>query len=163
MIEFITAYLGLGSNLGDRQLMIESAFKALDHVENIKLVSTSHLHETEPIGPGMQGLYLNAAIKIQTTLRPRQLLETILEIERSLGRDRAQEERWGPRTLDIDLLLYGDLVLDEQGLQIPHPMMQERGFVLIPLAEIAAQTRHPILNQSIQEMVDRLAIKLKGE
>ncbi|MCZ6835053.1 MAG: 2-amino-4-hydroxy-6-hydroxymethyldihydropteridine diphosphokinase [Planctomycetota bacterium] len=163
MNEPIVAYLGLGSNLDDRAMMIESAYDELAKTNGIELIQTSRLYETDPVGPGSQGQYLNAAAHLRTMLSPRELLEAILAIELSNGRDRAREERWGPRTLDIDLLLYGNRRIDEPGLQVPHPRMADRGFVLIPLAEIAPQVRHPILDLTIQELKDRLAIESCGK
>ena len=163
MSESVIAHLGLGSNLGDRQAMIESAYEALARVPGIKLLQTSRLHETDPVGPGVQGRYLNAAAAIETTLSPRELLDAILSIERERGRNRASERRWGPRTLDIDLLLFGERIIDDPGLQVPHPRMPDRGFVLVPLAQIAPDVRHPGLNLTIQELCDRLPIEATRE
>ncbi len=108
----------------------------------------SRLIETDPQGPPGQERYLNGAVAIDTALPPRGLLEALLAIEAALGRDRASEPRWGSRTLDLDLLLYGDLVLDQEGLRVPHPRLHERAFVLAPLAEIAPEAVHPVLRQT---------------
>ena len=124
-----TAYIGLGSNLGDRQSTIEAAISALPGV-----VAVSRLRETEPVGVLDQPPFLNAAAALETTLSPRELLGTLLAIERELGRER--RERWGPRTIDLDLLLYGDAVVEEPGLTVPHPRLHERHFALEPLHEL---------------------------
>lgn len=129
------AYLGLGSNLGDREALLRAAITALDATPNVRVTAISSLYETPPWGPVPQGPYLNACIALDTTLSPRELLTLCLAIERDHGRERAI--RWGPRTLDIDVLLYGDESIDEEGLIVPHPRMTERAFVLVPLGEIA--------------------------
>ena len=131
------AYLGLGSNLGDREAMLRAAIAALDATPGVRVTAVSSLYETPPWGPVPQGPYLNACVALDTTLSPRELLRLCLAIERDHGRERAV--RWGPRTLDIDLLLYGDETIDEEGLMVPHPRMTERAFVLVPMAEIAPE------------------------
>lgn len=131
------AYLGLGGNLGDREAMLRAAIAALDATPDVRVTAVSSLYETPPWGPVPQGPYLNACVALDTTLSPRELLTLCLAIERDHGRERAI--RWGPRTLDIDVLLYGDEAIDEEGLIVPHPRMTERAFVLVPLAEIAPE------------------------
>jgi 2-amino-4-hydroxy-6-hydroxymethyldihydropteridine diphosphokinase len=132
----VIAFIGMGSNLGDRAATIGAAIDALDAVEGIGVLRTSSLHESSPVGgPAGQGPYLNAAVKVETTLPPRELLGVLQGIERDSGRVRA--ERWGERTLDLDLLLHGDSVIDEPGLVVPHPRMVVRRFVLAPLAEVS--------------------------
>ena len=123
------ANVGLGSNLGDREQTIRAAAAALPGV-----VAISKLRETEPVGVTDQPAFLNGAARLDTELSPRELLDALLEIERGLGRER--RERWGPRTIDLDLLLYGDESVDEPGLTVPHPSLHERAFVLEPLAEL---------------------------
>jgi 2-amino-4-hydroxy-6-hydroxymethyldihydropteridine diphosphokinase len=123
------AYVGLGSNLGDREATIRAAVAALPGV-----VALSELRETEPVGLVDQPLFLNGAARLETELSARQLLDELLAIERELGRER--RERWGPRTIDLDLLLYGDEIVDEPGLSVPHPRLHERRFALEPLAEL---------------------------
>lgn len=152
----VTAALGLGSNLGDRRATLEAGLAAINNLRGTSTLRTSPFLETDPVGSIPQPRYLNAAAIIQTTLPPRALLDHLLVIERSLGRDRAKEQRWGPRTLDIDLLLYGDLILNEPGLTIPHPRLHERGFVLLPLATIAPDLRVPTLSATIRELANRL-------
>ncbi len=153
-----TAYIGLGSNLGDRRQILQSALDALGGQEGIQLVAVSRLIETEPEGPPDQGRYLNGAATILTRLSPRELLRAMLEIEATHGRDRSTETRWGPRRLDLDLLMYEDQIIDEPGLVIPHPRLHQRTFVLGPLAQIAPDTVHPVLGVTIQTLHDeRLA------
>lgn len=129
-------HLALGSNLGDRAANLAAARDALAQGA-VAIARASSVYETAPWGPGPQGPYLNQVLCGTTRLAPRDLLARLLDIERALGRDRAQAERFGPRVIDLDILLYDDLALDEPALQIPHPRMLERAFVLVPLAEIA--------------------------
>ena len=133
----VRAYVGLGANLGDREDTIRRAVALVDELAGVDVVSVSSLRETEPWGPVEQPRYLNGAVAVETDLPPRELLDALLEIERRLGRARDDEERWGARTIDLDLLLYADLVLDEPGLDVPHPRLHERRFALEPLAELA--------------------------
>ncbi len=134
------AYIGLGSNLGDRE---DNLRAALERLAEFGRVRVSSLRETEPVGVTDQPRFLNAAAELVTELSPQDLLARLLEIERELGRDRARERRWGPRTIDLDLLLYGDQVLDEPGLTVPHPRLDERRFVLEPLHELAPELSLP--------------------
>jgi 2-amino-4-hydroxy-6-hydroxymethyldihydropteridine diphosphokinase len=126
------AYVGLGANLGDREETIRAAVAELPDV-----VAVSPLRETDPVGVADQPQFLNGVAALETELAPRELLDVLLAVERRLGRER--RERWGPRTIDLDLLLYGDEVIDEDGLKIPHPRLHERRFVLEPLADLAPQ------------------------
>jgi 2-amino-4-hydroxy-6-hydroxymethyldihydropteridine diphosphokinase len=128
------AYVGLGSNLGDREAALEEAIALLRGHPDIEVVAVSTLRETEPWGPVEQPSYLNGAAAIDTRLQPRELLGVLLDVERLLGRVRA--ERFGPRTIDLDLLLYGEVVVDEPGLEVPHPRLPERAFALEPLREL---------------------------
>ena len=130
------AYVGLGANLGDREGAIRAALAVLDARPDVAVVAVSTLHETDPVGYLDQPRFLNGAAAIETVLSPRGLLENLLTVERRLGRVRGQGPRFGPRTIDLDLLLHGDEVIDEPGLQIPHPRLQERRFALEPLAEL---------------------------
>jgi 2-amino-4-hydroxy-6-hydroxymethyldihydropteridine diphosphokinase len=133
------AFLGLGSNQGDRAALLAEALGRLDRAAGIRVTAVSSVYATAPVGVLDQPEFLNLAAEVRTTLGPRQLLAACLEIERALGRVRA--ERWGPRTIDLDLLLYGDLRLAEADLELPHPRMTARAFVLKPLAEIAPRLR----------------------
>jgi 2-amino-4-hydroxy-6-hydroxymethyldihydropteridine diphosphokinase len=130
------AYVGLGSNLGDREAAIARALELLDDPPELRLVGVATVRETAPLGVVDQPPFLNTAARLETTLGPRELLDRLLAVERGLGRVRTGQ-RWGPRTLDLDLLLYGDAVLDEPGLTVPHPRLHERRFVLEPLCELA--------------------------
>ena len=130
------AYVGLGANLGDRERTLRRALDLLAAEEGIVVAAVSTFRETEPVGYLGQPRFLNAAARLETELTPRGLLAALLEVERKLGRDRSGP-RFGPRTVDLDLLLYGDLELDEEGLTVPHPRLHERSFVLEPLAELA--------------------------
>ena len=140
----VVAFVAIGSNLGDRASHVAHAFAALDRSPGLRVVRRSTVHETDPVGPPGQGPYLNAVAELATSLSARQLLATLLDIERARGRDRAAEVRFGPRTLDLDLLAWGPATpggrsIDVPGLQVPHPRMHERRFVLDPLAEIAPE------------------------
>ncbi|MBA3365017.1 MAG: 2-amino-4-hydroxy-6-hydroxymethyldihydropteridine diphosphokinase [Actinobacteria bacterium] len=128
-------YVGLGANLGDRQGMLERALGRLRAEPGIEVVRVSAIRETPPWGPVEQPPFLNAVAALETDLPPRELLERLLTIERALGRTRSGA-RFGPRTIDLDLLLYADEVVDEPGLQVPHPRLAERRFALEPLAEL---------------------------
>jgi 2-amino-4-hydroxy-6-hydroxymethyldihydropteridine diphosphokinase len=129
-----TAFVGIGSNLGDRETNLARAIELLSAEDGIDVVAVSEIRETEPVGPVEQGPFLNGVVQVETSLRPGELLERLLSVESRLGRVRA--ERWGPRTIDLDLLLYGDETTDEPGLRVPHPRLHERRFVLEPLADL---------------------------
>jgi pantoate--beta-alanine ligase len=153
--------LGLGSNEGDRVGHITAAIDALRRSAAIRVQQVSSLFETAPVGgPPGQGKYFNAAAIIETDLSPAQLMAALLEIEKSLGRRRA--ERWGPRTIDLDLLLFGDSILESPQIVVPHPRMHERPFVLAPAAEIAAPWRHPARQQSLGHLLASLPSSLPG-
>ena len=130
------AYVGLGANLGDRERTMRAAVHALAGEAGIEVVAVSTLRETEPVGVGDQPRFLNGVAELETSLAPRELLDQLLAVEQRFGRVRTRGEH-GPRTLDLDLLLYGDEVMDEPGLAVPHPRLHERRFVLEPLAELA--------------------------
>jgi 2-amino-4-hydroxy-6-hydroxymethyldihydropteridine diphosphokinase len=130
------AHVALGSNLGDREQTIRSALSELASTPGVEVVAVSSLHETEPVGYLDQPWFLNGAAALETSLEPRELLDLLLSVERRFGRVREGAPAQGPRTLDLDLLLYEDREIDEEGLQIPHPRLHERAFVLGPLAEL---------------------------
>lgn len=130
-------YIGLGSNLGNRIAHLAQARGAIEKQAG-EIRAASSIYDTAPWGPVPQDNYLNQVIRVATALQPRELLDVLHEIERAAGRDRKNEVRFGPRTLDLDILIYGDRMIDEEGLTIPHPRITERAFVLVPLAEIAS-------------------------
>lgn len=145
-------FIGLGSNLGDRNRNLNQAIDQIRLIPQTKLITVSRFHETDPVGGPPQGKFLNGAAMLETALPPQDLLNAILAIETQLGRP-ASREKWGPRVIDLDLLSYGDQILHLPGLEIPHPRMKERPFVLIPLAEIAPEWKHPVLNKTALELL----------
>ncbi len=150
-----TAYLGLGSNLGDRLALLREARRALGLTQGLRVSASSPLYETEPVGdPPGQGLYLNAVLEVEADFPPRRLLETALALETRLGRRR--ETPGGARTLDIDLLLFDDDILEEPGLILPHPRLHLRRFVLAPLCDLAPHLPHPVLGHTLGELLEVL-------
>jgi len=139
----VTAYVGLGSNLGEPERQIEQALELLAAEEGIELRAVSTLRWTDPVGYEDQPRFLNGAAEVETSLGARELLQRLLAIERRLGRERGERPRFGPRTIDLDLLVYGDSVVDEPGLTVPHPRLAERRFALEPLAEMAPELEVP--------------------
>ena len=135
------AYVGIGANLGPREETLRRAVELLGRADGVEVVGVSELRETDPVGVVDQPPFLNGAVSVETTLSPRVLLDLLLDVERSLGRVRA--ERWGPRVVDLDLLVYGIEVLDEPGLHVPHPRLHERRFALEPLAEMSPELEIP--------------------
>lgn len=150
------ACVGIGSNLGDRSAAIERAVLAMATLPATRLVARSSIHETEPVGPVPQGPFLNAAVVLETALAPLDLLDAFLAIERSLGRDRTTAQPWGPRIIDLDLLLYASRVETGPRLTLPHPRLHERSFVLEPLAEIAPHAVVPGTGRTVRELRDSL-------
>ena len=146
---FHTAYLALGSNLGDKEANLRRALELLQQ-RGVEVVKTSSFICTEPYGVTDQPQFLNGVCEVRTSLEPLELLQTLLEIEQEMGRVRLRH--WVERNIDLDLLLYEDVVMDTPELILPHPDMQNRDFVLLPLAEIAPELVHPILQKSIEEL-----------
>lgn len=146
------AAIGIGSNLGDRRACMQSAVAMLDGTSGVAVVACSDLIETAPVGGPEQGPFLNGALLVDCELDCDALLERLHAIERAHGRTRPDAVRWGPRTLDLDLLLFGSLVRAEPPPVLPHPRMHERSFVLEPLASIAPGMQHPVLGRSIEEL-----------
>ncbi len=145
-------YLSLGSNLGDRAAHLNGAIKRMDTLG--KIMAVSSFFETEPVELTAQPWFLNCAVELDTEKMPKQLLASIFDIEKEMGRRRVQKK--GPRTVDIDILLFGNSIIKAKGLTIPHPAMHDRRFVLEPLAEIAPEIRHPIFKRTIRELRDAL-------
>lgn len=156
------AYLALGSNMGDRYYYLCQALQAMHLAKEINICRVSSIYETDPVGYENQNCFLNMVIEVNTTFSPHDLLAYLQKNERKLGRKR--EIRFGPRTLDLDILLYNDEVIDTATLQLPHPRMTERAFVLIPLHEIASNLSIPNdkrpLEMMIREADDRLGVRL---
>ena len=148
------AYIGFGSNIGDRLAHIQNAIHALSKTEEITLQKISSVYKTAPVGYEAQAEFLNGVAAIQTSLSPLSLLHTLKNIETAIGRK--HRIRWGPREIDLDILIYGDLCLQTEELVVPHPEMHLRGFVLVPFAEIASDLVHPVFEESIQTLVNRL-------
>ena len=137
------ALVGLGGNLGDAAATLRQAFQELDALPSTRLLRASRLYRSRAWGRTDQPDFINAVAMLETTLGARELLDAMLGIEHGAGRERHPDERWGPRTLDLDLLLYGDAVMDEPGLHVPHPHLHERAFALVPLVEIAPDAMIP--------------------
>ena len=150
---FHTAYVALGSNLGDKEANLRRALELLIE-RGVEIVKTSTFISTEPYGVTDQPTFLNGVCEVRTSLEPLALLHTLLEIEQVMGRVRLRH--WGERNIDLDLLLYEDVVMDTPELKLPHPDMQNRDFVLLPLVEIAPELVHPTLGKSIIEIKDKL-------
>lgn len=150
----IIAYIGLGTNLGDRELNLRTALKELGTLPTIELCRMSSLYETAPVGLTEQPDFLNQVVSVRTTLSPRQLLNALLHIENKMGRTRTI--RWGPRVIDLDLLVYGNAQVEMPGLTVPHPRLRERAFVLTPLAEIAPALILPGGEETIESLSGKL-------
>jgi 2-amino-4-hydroxy-6-hydroxymethyldihydropteridine diphosphokinase len=147
----VTAYVALGSNLGDREANLQQALSLLGQSPQVRLGAVSDFFDNPAVGgPADSPVYLNAVVEISTTLPPRELLNQLLTIEQQMGRVR--REKWAPRNIDLDIVLYGDQIIDEPDLQIPHPLMHERAFVLIPLKQIAPDAYHPVKKCRIDEL-----------
>ena len=148
------AFIALGSNLGDRLQYLSAALQRLGQVPGVALVQVAPILETDPVGGPPQEPYLNTAAELSTTLAPRALLDALLSVERSLGRERSAP--CAPRTIDLDLLFYADAIINEPGLVVPHPRLHQRRFVLEPLAELDASLRHPVLNKTVEALLQEL-------
>lgn len=152
--------IGIGSNVGDREAHLAAARRGLEALPRTRLLAFSDAIETEPVGPVPQGRYLNAAALIETSLSPHDLLAGLRNIEAGQGRPAVeQREKWGPRTLDLDILLFGDRIISDDVLEVPHPLMHDRLFVLRPLAQIAPDVVHPVLEMTVQALLDDLEQK----
>ncbi len=163
-MSLVKAFIGLGSNLGEREHLIRSAAEGLDLLPDTKLVRISSLYDTKPVGDLDQPDYLNAVALVITELDPQRLLWNLLLLENKLGRKR--RKRWEPRPIDLDLLFYGNAVIDEPGLVVPHPEAHKRAFVLVPMSELAPEFSHPALGKSISSLLRTLkprgSVRRKG-
>jgi 2-amino-4-hydroxy-6-hydroxymethyldihydropteridine diphosphokinase len=145
------AYIGLGSNVGEREENLVRAISLLDSSPGIRVLRRASLYETEPVGVEAQPWFFNTVVEVEAELAPGELLRRLKEIEKALGRE--DRGRWGPREIDLDLLLYGDLVMEEDGLVLPHPELHRRRFVLEPLCELAPELIHPRLGRPLRELL----------
>jgi 2-amino-4-hydroxy-6-hydroxymethyldihydropteridine diphosphokinase len=149
-------FVGLGSNLGDREAQIRLAIDELARLPQTRLSRASSLYDSEPVGEVEQPNFLNAVAQLDSELTARQLLWNLLLVERRLGRVRHAAKRYGPRTIDLDLLMHGDLVIETSELTLPHPELHRRAFVLVPLAEIEPALMHPTLGLTVAELLERV-------
>jgi len=147
------AYIGIGSNLGNRQ---KNCLRAIELLQKKDIIVTkrSSLYETEPWGVKDQPRFINMAVEIDTSLKPKELLKILKNIEKELGREKSS--KWGPRIIDLDILLFDDIILNKDNLKIPHPLMHERDFVLRPLCEIAPDIYHPLLKMRMHELMQKI-------
>ena len=148
------AFIGAGANLGDPIRQIRQAKDALQKSPGVKFLGASSLYRTQPMGPIAQPSFINAVFSLECGMSPKDLLALLLSVEEKMGRVR--KERWGPREIDLDLLFYGAMVISEQGLEVPHPRLHERRFVLTPLVEIAPDVVHPVLKKSASDLLAAL-------
>ncbi|EJE7234114.1 2-amino-4-hydroxy-6-hydroxymethyldihydropteridine diphosphokinase [Clostridium sporogenes] len=151
-----TAYVAFGSNIGEKENYIKRALEKIEERE-IKIIKVSPIYETEPYGVLDQDSFLNGVVRIETNLTPENLIKELLLIEKQL--DRVRERRWGPRTIDLDIIFYDDLIINKNNLIIPHKDMENREFVLKPLCDIDKNFIHPVLKKSVKQLYDELKLK----
>lgn len=149
-------FISLGSNIGDRLAYIQQAVSLLSMTDKIKIVKSSSFYETEPWGNKNQNWFVNAAVALDTELSPVELLKLCQSVEMQLGRNRVNQEKWSERTIDIDILMYDNLVMSNDILSIPHPYMHKRAFVLVPMLEVKSDLVHPVFKKTISELYDEL-------
>jgi 2-amino-4-hydroxy-6-hydroxymethyldihydropteridine diphosphokinase len=157
----VIAFIGIGANMGNPAAACREALSKLAEIPGSRFLRASPLYRTEPVGPQEQAWFINAAAEIRTDLSPRQLFLALKEIEQRMGRTAGT--RWGPRVIDLDLLLYGQSIVREEGLVIPHPELHRRRFVLVPLAGLASYTVHPAFGITIGGLLERLADRARVE
>ncbi|EJO5348846.1 2-amino-4-hydroxy-6-hydroxymethyldihydropteridine diphosphokinase [Clostridium botulinum] len=148
-----TAYVAFGSNMGEKENYIKKALEKIEE-KGIKIIKVSPIYETEPYGVLDQDSFLNGMVKIETNLTPEDLIKKLLYIEKQL--DRVRERKWGPRTIDLDIIFYDDLIINKENLIIPHKDMENREFVLKPLCDIDENLIHPVLKKSVKQLYDEL-------
>ncbi|WP_409252502.1 2-amino-4-hydroxy-6-hydroxymethyldihydropteridine diphosphokinase [Bacillus sp. SCS-153A] len=151
------AYLSLGSNVGDREHYLKDAIRTLNEHHEIEVTRVSSIYETDPVGFTEQGKFLNLVLEIRTSLKAETLLRQCLQVEKDLGRER--EFRWGPRIIDLDILLYNEENIETEELIVPHPRMHERSFVLVPLTELSQTIKHPKFNAPMVDLLDEIPDK----
>jgi 2-amino-4-hydroxy-6-hydroxymethyldihydropteridine diphosphokinase len=149
-----TAYIGVGSNMGDPLNNCRKSIDMIDHIDGCQVTDTSPFYRTEPVGDTTQDWYVNGAIKVETTLEPGELLRSLMSIEADMGRVR--HRKWESRIIDLDILLYGNEVIETNELVVPHPLMHQRRFVLMPMGRLDPERIHPVLKKSMAELVDDL-------
>jgi len=154
---FNTAYIGIGSNIGEPLNNCRKAIDIIDHIDGCRVSGISRFYRTEPVGATAQSWYVNGAIQIQTTLGPHELLRSLLSIESRMGRVRRQ--KWEARVIDLDILLYGNQVIEESDLKVPHPLMHQRRFVLMPMMDLNPRLIHPILGKEMAGLLDDLSVE----
>jgi 2-amino-4-hydroxy-6-hydroxymethyldihydropteridine diphosphokinase len=152
----IIAFLGIGSNMGDPADHCRKAIDLISNTNQVRVLRKSSLYRTEPVGFKEQDWFVNAAIEIRTVFSPKDLLKTLTGVEQAMGRVREETKPWGPRVIDIDILLYGQDIVEEEGLFIPHPELHRRRFALVPLAEIASYVMHPKFGVTVKGLLERL-------
>ena len=149
-------FISLGSNVGDRLANIQQAVSLLSMTDKIKIVKSSSFYETEPWGNKNQNWFVNATVALDTELSPVELLKLCQSVEMQLGRNRVNQEKWSERTIDIDILMYDNLIMSNDILSIPHPYMHKRAFVLVPMLEVKSDLVHPVFKKTISELYDEL-------
>lgn len=154
MNDGVICFLGVGSNIGDAAANCAAAERRISDIGGVGVLRRSSLYRTQPVGLEEQDWFVNGAIEIRSALELRSLMDAILDVEKEMGRVR--NEKWGPRIIDIDILFYGQVVIDEEGLVVPHPRLHKRRFVLVPLDEIASHVIHPAFGVSVGGLLDRL-------